>query len=64
MLLSAQYRKFAEECLDLARDAKPAARETLLTMAAIWLDLASDAVTSALESYSNENRANENRAVV
>jgi hypothetical protein len=33
------YRKFAEQCLDMAESAPPKQRKTLLTMAEAWLEL-------------------------
>ena len=34
------YRKYAEECIDMAEYANSEARRTLLRMAEVWLELA------------------------
>jgi hypothetical protein len=43
---SSDYRKLADDCLEMAERASPSDRETLLDIAALWLKLA----TAALES--------------
>jgi hypothetical protein len=40
MTSAADYRKFAEQCLDMAERAAPAERQSLLKMAETWLGLA------------------------
>ena len=40
MTSAPDYRKFAEQCLDMAERAPPEQRQTLLKMAEAWLELA------------------------
>lgn len=44
MASAVDYRKFAEECLDMA-ERMPEARESLLKMAETWLELAHTALS-------------------
>jgi hypothetical protein len=39
MTSASDYRKFAEECLEMAESVPPKQRKTLLTMAEAWLEL-------------------------
>ena len=45
-MTSAEYRDFAEYCMDLAERASPSTSMKLHHMAEIWLDLAVSAATS------------------
>jgi hypothetical protein len=40
MTPAANFRTFAEQCIDMAERAPPERRETLLKMAEVWLELA------------------------
>jgi hypothetical protein len=44
MTSAVDYRKFAEECLDVA-ERMPEARESLLKMAETWIELAHSALS-------------------
>ena len=53
MSKSDQYRRFAQECLELARNAEDErARASLLHMAQVWLCLAEERVNEADERQS------------
>ncbi len=40
MTSTTDFRKFAEQCLDMAERGPPGQRQTLLKMAEAWLELA------------------------
>jgi hypothetical protein len=44
------YRKYAEQCLDMAEGAEPEERKALLKMAETWLELARAAALSNAQS--------------
>jgi hypothetical protein len=51
---SEQYRRFAEECVLIARAAKsPTSQAVLLQMAQVWLRLAQEHVSDAAEKVEN-----------
>jgi hypothetical protein len=51
---SEQYRRFAEECVQIARSAKsPQSQAILLHMAQVWLRLAQEHVSDAVENIEN-----------
>ena len=51
------YRKRAEECLDIAQAARtPAQRTMLLHIAETWMNLAKDAERNALQSATENSR--------
>jgi hypothetical protein len=53
---SDQYRRFAQECLQLARDAEDErARASLLHMAQVWFRLAEEHQNEAEEKQSTES---------
>ncbi len=56
MARSEQYRRFAQECLALARDAQDErARASLLHMAQVWLRLAEAQITETEEGQSGKS---------
>jgi hypothetical protein len=52
MASAVDYRKFAEECLNMA-ERMPEARESLLKMAETWLELAHTALSLSQRSEQN-----------
>jgi hypothetical protein len=54
MASAVDYRKFAEECLDMA-ERMPEARESLLKMAETWLELAHTALSLSQRSEQNDS---------
>ncbi len=56
MSKSEQYRRFAQACLELARNAKDErARASLLHMAQVWFRLAEERVNETVERQSAES---------
>jgi hypothetical protein len=54
MARSEQYRRFAEECVQIARSAKsPQNQAALLKMAQVWFRLAEEHVSDAAEKVEN-----------
>ena len=43
MRSAAEYRKYAEQCIDMAESARPPTRQTFIDMAEVWLELATAA---------------------
>jgi hypothetical protein len=51
---SERYRRFAEECVQIARSAKsPKSRAALMQMAQVWFRLAQEHVSDADEKIKN-----------
>lgn len=51
-----QYRRFAQECLEMARSAKDeGARATLLQMAQVWFRLAEEKANGSKEQSDSNN---------
>ena len=51
---SEEYRRFAEECVQMARAAKdPKSRAALLQMAQVWFRLGQEHVSDAAEKIEN-----------
>jgi len=55
MASAAQYRRYAEECMDMAERASPLSRKQLIQMAEAWLKLAQEQL--ALEHVSGADHA-------
>ena len=47
MASAEDYRKYAEQCMDMGEHAAPEMRETLLKMAETWLQLATTTLSLA-----------------
>ena len=56
MTSARDYRKFAEQCLDMAEHAPPEQRQNLLNMAEAWLEL-SHAILSTRQITEPEQTA-------
>ena len=46
MLTATDYRRYAEQCMDMAERADPDMRKTILRMAEAWLEFATEALPS------------------
>jgi len=54
MVLSSDYRRYAQQCLDAAEREPPAERKDLVEMARAWLTLACEATAADMANSSSK----------
>ena len=55
MASAEDYRKYAEQCMDMAEHAAPEMRETLVKMAETWLQLATTTLSLTQKAELDQN---------
>ena len=60
MTSAADYRKYAEQCIDMAQRGPPEQRQALLKMAEVWLELADAALSRRRDAPSQSAPSSDN----